>query len=156
MARIESAHKSSRLEFTELLSERQSDERIFEYSFQSPRQYNGQVQEMFRMRYDSVIWLYHNLCLPNFRQSRTISRNFARIDAPAAFYQNPHEHIEETTTGSDSEKILICIGHLSHGFKNYETQVALFTEDDLFGESRAAVQTRTAKLQESFYPICAI
>ncbi|MCI0441637.1 transcription-repair coupling factor, partial [bacterium] len=72
-------------------------------------------------------------------------------DTPAAFYQNPQEDVSETpAVQTDSGKILICIGNLSHGFKNYECQVALFTEDDLFGESRPAVQTRTRKAAGKF------
>lgn len=146
---IESTHKASRLEFTELLSERQSDERICEYTFQSARQYNGQVQEIvqdaLRLRESGFTTTY---VFPTLGKAERLAEILREYDAPAAFYQNPNEQVEET--GSESGKILICLGHLSHGFKNYECQVALFTEDDLFGESRPAAQTRTRKAAGKF------
>jgi transcription-repair coupling factor (superfamily II helicase) len=45
---------------------------------------------------------------------------------------------------------LICLGQLTRGFKSYETQIALFTEDDLFGEARPAIQTRERKAAGKF------
>ncbi|MCI0416720.1 transcription-repair coupling factor [bacterium] len=148
---IESTQKASHLEFSELLSERSGDDRIFEYSFQSARQYNGQVQEIvqdaLRLRESGFTTLY---VFPTLGKAERLAEILREYDVPVAFYQNPHEHISEPEQTTDSGKILICIGQLTHGFKNYECQTALFTEDDLFGESRPVIQTRARKAAGKF------
>ena len=145
---LQNRAKASRMEFSELLTEPPADRKIFEYSFQTARQYNGQVQEIvqdaLRLRESGITSIY---VFPTLGKAERLTEILREYDVPVGFYQNPQEHkSEETSSGAT----LICIGQLTHGFKNYESQIGLFTEDDLFGESRPTIQTRERKAAGKF------
>ena len=78
--KFESHAKASRMEFSELLTERPSDRRIFEYSFQTARQYNGQVQEIvqdaLRLRESGITSIY---VFPTLGKAERLSGNSSRI-----------------------------------------------------------------------------
>lgn len=133
-----------RLSLCELISEKSETERDFEYASQPARQYNGQVQEIvqdaLRMRQTGFTTYY---VLPTPGKAERLAEILKEYDAPVLFFQHPAT--EEVAAGELAGKILISLGSLSHGFRNPETQIALFTEDDLFGESRPVAQTAQRK-----------
>ena len=68
------------------------------------------------------------------------------MKAPVLFFHDPNETVETTLEG----KLVVALGNLRHGFRNAEESIALFTEDDLFGESRPAVSAENKKSSGKF------
>lgn len=141
---ISGAEKRYRLSLCELIAEKSESDRDFEYACQPARQYNGQVQEIvqdaLRMKETGFTTFY---VLPTPGKAERLAEILKEYEAPVLFFQNPGG--EGIAVPELAGKILISLGTLSHGFRNPETQIALFTEDDLFGESRPVVQTAARK-----------
>lgn len=136
--------KRYRISFSELIAEKSEADRDFEYAFQPARQYNGQVQEIvqdaLRMLETGFTTYY---IMPTPGKAERLADILREYEAPVMFFQ--HASAEDVPAQDLAGKILISLGTLSHGFRNPDSQVALFTEDDLFGESRPVPQAAQRK-----------
>jgi transcription-repair coupling factor (superfamily II helicase) len=144
-----SASRHFLLLLSELMSEPTVNGRLFQYAFQSVRQYNGHIQEIV----NDVLRLNENeftqfFVLPTPGKAERLTEILKEYQAPVVFFQDPRE--EAGSTADLLGKMIICIGDLTHGFRNPEDRIALFTEDDLFGELRPVAQTGTRKAAGTF------
>jgi transcription-repair coupling factor (superfamily II helicase) len=139
------------LRLEDLVLENEPDRVLFEYAYQSARQYNGQVQEIIndalRLREMGFTSFY---VFPNLGKAERLADILNEYNSPALFFSEPMESQEQIPAADLIGKTIICIGNLSHGFKNPELQTALFTEDDLFGEFRPVIQTTPKKSAGTF------
>src|SRR5207249_8137779 len=125
---------------------------------QSVRLYDGRIQEIV----SDVLRLQERgftqfFVLPTVGKAERLTEILNEYEAPVVFFQRPDE---DWTAGSDGPearapltlrgKLVVSIGHLSAGFRNPEQELVLFTEDDLFGESRPIVRTAIKKSPGKF------
>ena len=127
---------------SELITEPVPEELTLQYSYQSVRQYHGQVQEIV----NDALRLQENgytsyFIFPTLGKAERLTEILTEYQAPVVFFHDINEQVE----GSLDEKLIVAIGNFRHGFRNPEERVVLFTEDDLFGELRAAVTTQAKR-----------
>ena len=139
---IASAGKAFNILFSELLTEPDPTELTLEYNYQSVRQYHGQVQEII----NEALRLQENgfttyFLFPTPGKAERLAEILTEYQAPVVFFHDVKEQVEASLEG----KLIVAIGNLRHGFKNLQEQISLFTEDDLFGEIRAAITTEAKK-----------
>ena len=148
---LSSDRKGYFLFLNDFLLENSPDQVVFEYETQSARQYNGLVQEIIndalRLREMGFTSYY---VFPTLGKAERLTEILNEYSAAPLFFSDPLEKQETLNSADLTGRILICLGNLSHGFKNSELQQAIFTEDDLFGESRPAIQTTTRKIAGKF------
>ena len=148
---LSSAKTTYILRFDDLALENAPDRVLFQYAYQSARQYNGQVQEIIndalRLREMGFTSYY---VFPTLGKAERLADILNEYNSPALFFSDPLEEQNQVSATDLIGKTIICIGNLSHGFRNPELQTALFTEDDLFGESRPVVQTIPKKAAGKF------
>jgi len=142
-----SVNRHSCLLFHDLDSEPAGTDLHFQYAYQTARLYNGQVQEIvndtLRQQESGFTSFF---VLPTPGKAERLSEILKEYEAPVLFFHDPLEEYAGDLAG----KIVVCIGNLGHGFRNPENQIALLTEDDLFGESRPVIQTRNRKAAGKF------
>lgn len=138
------------LTYEQLAPEPSPDTRSFDYSFQSARQYHGQVQEivndLLRQKeagFTSVV------IMPTAGKAERLAEILNEYESPALYFRNPSDDSDLTLEQMEG-RIVICLGNLTHGFKNHDCNVSLLTEDDLFGETRPVVQAPSRKPAGTF------
>ncbi len=148
---LSSAEKNFLLYLSDFVLEHSPETVYFEYKCQSARQYNGQVQEIIHeaLRLQEMGFTSYYV-FPTLGKAERLAEILGEYGTTPLFFSDPFEEQEALAPADLRGRILICIGSLSHGFKNSELQEALFTEDDLFGESRPVVQTTPRKIAGAF------
>jgi transcription-repair coupling factor (superfamily II helicase) len=145
------AEKYHELILSDFILEKGENEVVFEYSFQSARQYNGQVQEIVsdtqRLQETGFTSFF---IFPTIGKAERLAEILREYETPLIYISDPLNPQEHLTPDSIRGKVIISSGNLTHGWRNPEHQIALFTEDDLFGESRPLTQVRTRKAAGTF------
>lgn len=133
------------LHLCDFVSEPGPDEVSFDYPLQTARQYHGQIQEIVQDTLRQQEAGFRSLfVIPTLGKAERLADVFREYDAPVAFFHDAFEAVE----GESS--MIVLIGQLTHGFKDPLSRIALLTEDDLFGETRPAVQERSRRAAGSF------
>lgn len=145
------SEKYHQLVLSDFILEKTEDEVTFEYPFQSARQYNGQVQEIVsdthRLQENGFTTFF---IFPTIGKAERLAEILQEYETPLLYISDPLNPEEHLTPDMIRGKVIISSGNLTHGFRNAELQIALFTEDDLFGESRPLPQVKTRKAAGSF------
>ena len=124
------------LPVSELVVEPDPDELLLENLFQTGRTYHGQMQEIIQDALKNRENGYTSyFVLPTAGKAERLAEVLAEYESPVALFHDPRESVEVSLEG----KQIVTIGNLRYGFKNSELRIALFTEDDLFGESHPVV-----------------
>jgi len=144
---LQATNKRFLISLSELVTEPGPQDLLQDHAFQSARQYHGHVQEII----NEALHLQENgytifFILPTLGKAERLAEILTEYQAPVLFFHDPNEQVEASLQG----KQIVAIGNLRHGFKNPEESIALFTEDDLFGESRPAVSTESKKTTGKF------
>ncbi|HEY4492450.1 MAG TPA: DEAD/DEAH box helicase, partial [Acidobacteriota bacterium] len=120
-----------------------------EYSFQPARQFHGHIQEIVN---DSLRQIENGFCcffvIPTPGKAERLAEVFKEYEAPVSLFQDPKDSFADSYDSCG--KVLVCIGTLTHGFRNTERKISLLTEDDLFGEARPIIQTGAKKAAGKF------
>lgn len=145
---ISDSQKQLSLSLCDLVPEPSAEQFLVEYPFQSGRQFHGQVQEIvqdaLRLQETGITTFF---VLPTVGKAERLAEILKEYEAPVSFFHSAFEDIE---TASVRGRMNVVIGQLSRGFKNPESQVAVLTEDDLFGETRPAAQRTPRRAAGAF------
>jgi transcription-repair coupling factor (superfamily II helicase) len=145
---VSDSRKQLSLSLCDFVPEPSPEQFLIEYPFQSGRQFHGQVQEIvqdaLRLQETGTTTFF---ILPTVGKAERLTEILKEYEAPVSFFHSAFEGVGEASLHG---RMNVVIGQLSRGFKNPESQVAVLTEDDLFGESRPATQRTPRRAAGAF------